>query len=349
MPPWRVPFPVSAALNTDTSPTVLDCNEDQLSDDEARTSLSLETFDQISPQQARLFVREELDAPLLNALYPSLWIGATKDGSHIDALHIQLLKGRQVKLDEAAKMHLVWTSNSVHIKPIPRCLYSHDFWQRFLCHRASQQDSLSNNTSEIDAARSLALGFLRSITYLIQRPSDLNLAHQNNLVPSDLHWPAVPAFIVHFRYVSDDEVARRYHFGQIRLSRLNLIVRLCWLSSPSSISREREVEKKKRGVAAVGWFYEPPYWSAGPYLQSITTSLAFFLATISIVLSAMQVSLRADLEISSTKTAFRLFATIVLAATALLSTLLAVVPLFFLAWQIQWAVRQQRKRLKESA
>jgi len=75
---------------------------------------------------------EELATPLLQSLHPNLWLVDRKNLSHIDPVHGQLIKGRQILASEDLKMHLIWTPNKTFIKPIPHCLFSYHFWLCFL-------------------------------------------------------------------------------------------------------------------------------------------------------------------------------------------------------------------------
>jgi hypothetical protein len=44
---------------------------------------------------------------------------------------------------------------------------------------------------------------------------------QECLIPEDVGWPKLVAFLSAFDDVQDNEVSPRYHYGQLRLTRLN--------------------------------------------------------------------------------------------------------------------------------
>ena len=352
LPSHRVPFLEQAALKADISSLTLCYEIDQLprhlgSDKQVSISVQ-DTLERLTPDLVLNFVLEELRTPLLDALYQYLWIGARKESRHIDAFHVQLIKGRQIMLNEDVKMHLVWTSQAVHIKPIPPCLLNYDFWKRFLRYDIEenfQDDQIQSQGPSAKEARSLALGFLRSYIYLIRYPSDLEIAQEKRLVPHSVNWASWKAFITPFGQAHNEEVAQRYHFGQMRLSRLNFLVRVVLFVFPSSISNQRQVEKEKRGLGS-GWFYEPPFWSAGPYFRSITLSLGFFLATISTTLSAMSVSLAAERLDVNLSNIYWTFAILVILAAVMVLTMLVLIPLGFLLWQLCWALHIERNSQK---
>ncbi|KAK1968305.1 hypothetical protein LY78DRAFT_440845 [Colletotrichum sublineola] len=81
--------------------------------------------------------------------------------------------------------------------------------------------------------RGKALGFMRSYERLIRYPSDFELAKEAHLImscsipsrgektsPTELTYADFAAFIRSFSNISDAEVSPRWHFGQLRLSRL---------------------------------------------------------------------------------------------------------------------------------
>lgn len=279
---------------------------------------------QLPPDKVSTFLMTELSTPLLDSLYPMLWLVARKEGSHIDPLHCQHVKGRQVIVSEDPKLHLIWTPNKIFVKPIPDCLFSYYFWLSFLSLGASTEKSQRSESRDENINRALALGFLRSYSYLIRHQSDFIIAKECHLIPTDIDWTCWRYFIGHFRHVSNGRVAQRYHYGQMRHSRLNHLVRLTW-------PRER----------STFWFYEPLHWSTAPYIRGITASVGFFLATISLVLSSMQVSLAA---VSGTRTgadAYWAFSVMVQVAVVASWFLVVAVPLTFVIWQLWWGFRHK--------
>ena len=313
------PFPEWAALRNDKLSILIDVDAELTwTSKDPRTSgvCAEKMLTELDSNQVFKNLIYQLSTPLLDELHEHLWLGARKAGDHIDSLHYQVIKGRTIVSNEEAKMHMIWTSDKIHIKPVPQYLFDYQFWKQFLCP----------NTEDARPWLAVAKGFLRSYSCLVRHRIDLDLAHENKLIPEDIQWEAWALFIAPFRRVRDHEIAARYLYGQMRLSRLNWLVRLRLPRSKDNI-----------------WFYEPPYWSISPYLKSFTTSLGFFLASISLGLSSMQLSLNAGPRTSASTHTFSRFASIVLVATALVWLLIVAVPSAFLLWQLQFSVRQRNK------
>ena len=92
-------------------------------------------------------------------------------------------------------------------------------------NRTNKTNKTETGTA-VMAHRALAVGFLRSYARLVASPLDFALAKEAHLLPDDggnnsFDWLAWAAFIQHFRRLGDEHVAPRYHYGQLRLSRLN--------------------------------------------------------------------------------------------------------------------------------
>ncbi|EFX06519.1 hypothetical protein CMQ_6840 [Grosmannia clavigera kw1407] len=159
--------------------------------------------DQIISSDAALMLSDELSCAVLDKLHPHLDLFAKKSSSHIDPLHVHLYKGRAVTIVEQARLHLVWRSDTIYLKPLPTCLLSSDFWRDHL-------------TPE-NPTRPQALGFMRTYAHLIRHRSDFLIAQKENLIPpsENLTYGEFKAFIRYFRSVSDDQVSLRWKFGQI--------------------------------------------------------------------------------------------------------------------------------------
>lgn len=314
------PFPEWAALRNNKLSILVDVSAEQdwtLQDPRLSKECAERTLMNLDSSQVFDSLAHQLSTPLLDELNEHLWLIARKAGDHIDSLHYQVVKGRTIVSNEEAKMHMIWTSDRIHIKPVPQYLFDHRFWKQFLCP----------DTDDAHRWLAIAKGFLRSYAHLVRHRIDLDLAHENKLIPEDIEWEAWALFITHFRRVLDSEVAGRYIYGQMRLSRLNLLVRLRLPRTRDSV-----------------WFYEPPYWSTSPYLEKFTASLGFFLASISLVLSSMQVSLNAGPRTTASTHTFSRFASMVLLVTGLVWLLILAVPSGFWIWQLQFAVRQRHKQ-----
>ncbi|KAL4807621.1 hypothetical protein BDV18DRAFT_158838 [Aspergillus unguis] len=287
------------------------------------------------------FLLQELETPVLDELYDRLWLVARKSGFHIDALHAQKLKGRDVLVSENPSLHLVWRHNQIYIKPIPVCLLNHGFWQLYLC-QSGEKDTDSELQPHspplgFDAAAAAA-GFLRSYALLVRHHSDFRLAQQLHLIPATVEWSDWARFVHRFQILSDEQVAKRYHYGQIRLSRLNWAVR---------VFRPRQ---------RWSWFYSASHWSITEYLASATIPLLFIFASLSVTLSAMQVTLTVppetgflrDQDLSQMNLVFWVFSIIVISASAAIWLILLGAPVFALGWQLWWGFRNRGAALPSS-
>jgi hypothetical protein len=217
------------------------------------------------------FLNKELACPVIDELLPHMHFVARKSGVHIDPLHEHLLKGRTVKITENPGLHLVWYYKELYVKPLPQCLFSYGFWEKHL----TEQEQSSNKSSK----RRAALGFVRSYAYLIRHESDFRIAQGSHLVPQEISYFDFQNYVEHFRDSLDDAVSPRWHFGQLRLTRLNWAVRLL---QPSS--------RKGKGILQ-RLFYQELYWQTGQVLDEFGAPLLFLFATLSLILSAMQVIL----------------------------------------------------------
>ncbi|KAM5527057.1 hypothetical protein FOXYSP1_20569 [Fusarium oxysporum f. sp. phaseoli] len=229
----------------------------------------------ISLTESRVFLQKELATPVLDELYHNLRWFSKRSSSNIDALHRQIIKGRNIVPTEESRLHLIWQEKRIFIKPIPLCLLNHDFWKHFLRSNLSTTSRPSSATGSNVVAeqssasgpyRAAALGFLRSYAFLIQHRSDLGLAKEHHLIPKDVDWVQWSKFIAGFRKLTDNDVAKRYRYGQLRLTGLNWATRIF---RPKS--------------AATYWFYEEAHWSTVPYIREAAVPLAFIFARIEVL------------------------------------------------------------------
>jgi hypothetical protein len=163
------------------------------------------------------FLHNDLWSEDLEKIAPRLWIMTTPSSANINPLHRQRVKGREIIVTEEARLHLVWIHDRIFIKPIPRYLLSHDFWDVYL---DPKPESLDGERSNLRAA---ATGFLRTYRYLIKHESDFHLAQQDSLrlIPKDVDWASFCRFASDLNHIADSAVSERYCFGELRLTRLN--------------------------------------------------------------------------------------------------------------------------------
>jgi hypothetical protein len=353
-----VPFPENDALNVQQLlfeqclPTAVSTSKSRATVKKSKKSISYLPGCPNIPLSANTisgYVRKELFTPILEELYPHLWLVARRSGSSIDPLHLHATKGPNIYLTEDSQLHLVWRDDRIYIKPVPVWLLNHEVWLHYLTAPGVGPNDYSNVSDETQIQPSLmnvsdppqcsiAIGFLRSYACLIQYHSDFVIAHQHHLLPLNLDWTSWMRFIAHFSSRGDHEVSSRYHNGQLRLSRLHWAVRL--FRPPSAPNR---------------WFYYLPHWSTTPYLKSILAPLAFTFATISLVLSAMQVvvSIPANglkfsgvdnIGLKHMKRAFWVFSIWLLMSSCILWVLLLAIPAGVIIWQLWWGFSNRHKR-----
>lgn len=289
------------------------------------------------------FLRSELSTPLIDELYTHLWLVARKLGKSVDPLNRQRVRSREIIATEDIHLHLVWYHNKLYVKPMPLCLLNYEFWATYLPLPANKDFSDHEvpvsrpEDSGLTFDRKVALGFMRSYALLVCHRLDFVLARDSSLLPAELDWDQWSEFIIHFRHLTDEEVAKRYHYGQLRLARLNWAVRLFRPSCATTI-----------------WFYERPHWSTGWYMNQAITPLLFSFASLSLVLSSMQVLLAVPgegLHLAHLDTsllvpmyrAFWMFSIMMLLLSGLIWLLLFAIPFCALARQLVWGFRNREK------
>lgn len=155
-------------------------------------------------------IREELATTRLSRLYYMLFLASNRE--NISPLHHQAIKGRTICITERPDLHLIWYYGRLFIKPMPALLFSYDMWNTVI--RPVQDEDGFDLILE-------ALGFLRTYSRLIRHESDFRIAREHHLLPPCITWEAWCHFISNFSLLADRRVARRYHYGEIRLTRLN--------------------------------------------------------------------------------------------------------------------------------
>ncbi|KAI1660709.1 hypothetical protein F4813DRAFT_261701 [Daldinia decipiens] len=213
-------------------------------------------------------LEEELVTNDLDQLSPHLWLVAKQDSAHISSLTHQIVRGRRIIITEKPELHLVWYYNQVFIKPLPKYLLSYAFWKYYLISPHSPiQEPLQSSL------RKAALGFLRSYSYLIQRRSDFNLAmnEDHRLLPKNIKYSSFSRLITSVQSIGDDMVSPRYHYGELRLSRLNFWIKIFFFR----------------------FTYHKAEGQYGPYFARFYGPILFLFGLFSVLLSAMQVVLAA--------------------------------------------------------
>jgi hypothetical protein len=214
------------------------------------------------------FLQDDLWSDDLERIAPRLWIMTTTSSANVNPLHHQRVKGREIIVTEDPRLHLVWIHDRIFIKPIPRYLLSHTFWET---HLDKKPGSLCDGGSNLRAA---ATGFLRTYRYLIRHESDFHIAQQDHLrlVPNDVDWASFCRFTRDLSLIEDAAVSRRYGFGELRLTRLNFYAPL--------LLRK--------------FHFEQVHGQYGDYFARLYGPVLFVFAVVSTILNSMQVALAAD-------------------------------------------------------
>lgn len=220
-------------------------------------------------QQLTAFLDREFWAADLEKISPRLWVMTTQSSANISSLHYQRVKGREIVLTEDPRLHLVWIYNRVFIKPLPKYLLSYRFWTTFLLSEPSPLGI------ERDKLCKAALGYLRTFYYLIEHESDFDIAcrAESRLVPPGVTWEQFCNFSDRFKdRIQDSDVSGRYQFGELRLTRLNLYVKI-FLSK---------------------FVYERVHAQYGDYFNRFYAPLLFIFGILSLMLNAMQVEMNVE-------------------------------------------------------
>lgn len=252
---------------------------------------------------------------------PSLWLMSTQSSANINPLHKQLVKGRQVIVSEDPRLHLVWRQDRVFVKPLPPYLMSYSFWTDILL---SDPPVLGHKQQRIAAA---ALGYLRTYYYLLQHESDLRVAQKEHtlLVPLSIRWENICRFRGGFDGILDSDVSPRYHYGELRLSRLNFYAKIFLRK----------------------FHYERIHTQYGTYFSQYYGPLLFVFGMFSLALNALQVELTAEQLRRSTEFTMggfgRCFSIGTLAWLALICFSLVLVFLYMFIDEWQYAIRHRVK------
>ncbi|KAL7792784.1 hypothetical protein V8C43DRAFT_282448 [Trichoderma afarasin] len=209
------------------------------------------------------YLEYDLDVRRLNKIHKHLWLAGLPQACR--TLHDQVRIGRQIHISEMAHLHLVWRDNILYLKPLPDYLLSYSFWTDKLCADRELFES--------------AKGFLYSYTWLICSKSDLRIAHEKGLVSETITWEKwAPFSAAVVSGINGDlsDINPRYVYGELRLTRLNMISRFC--------TNTFEFKTIIRG-------YDYGYRQYSTYLERNFKWVLTAFIYITVVLAAMQVGL----------------------------------------------------------
>jgi len=227
-------------------------------------SHSLQIIDEKDGDSIHRYLEWELKVPRLNEIHGYLWLAGRPMCAR--PLHRQAMLGRELVITEQVDLHMVRQESRIFLKPLPEFLLSADFWTTHLCR-------------DLDLHR-CACGFLLSYVWLVCSKSDLRIAQRGGLLDSDITWEGWRSFTRTLLQSIDkttlEGVNKRYHYGELRLSRLNWIYRMS-TNNPSLTRIMR------------GYMYEYNQYSDFAQRNFAWVLVAFVYITI--VLTAMQVGL----------------------------------------------------------
>jgi hypothetical protein len=264
---WTIPFRADEELNSEL----------QLIDDEKKsipqlcrthpgrpTTLPGNAFVELELESIWTHLRATLLTAKLDVFAPHLWLVSTQSSSSISPLHKQRILGREIIISDSVDLHLVWYHSKIFLTPLPRYLLSHAFWKFTFDDRHGQDVA-----SQLHPA---TIGFIRTYCHLIQSETDFRLALNHGLIPEGVELEAFSRFIKCFKDLTDTQASPRFHFGELRLTRLN--------SWSIIFLRQRHYFNLSRQ-------YET-------YFSRYFQPLLFAFGTFSVLLSAMQVGLAAE-------------------------------------------------------
>lgn len=169
------------------------------------------------------FLIRELSVRRLNAIHSRLWVAGR--AGNIRSLHRQKIIERDIVLTEQPDLHLVWYKSRIYIKPLPTFLLDHAFFAANLCSSVVPPE-------ESSSLHASACGLLLSYTYLVRHESDLAIAIAKNLLPADMTWERWSTLAQEIcTAIGDKNINKRYLYGELRMTRLNLLYRALLISS----------------------------------------------------------------------------------------------------------------------
>jgi len=217
------------------------------------------------------WVDSELDLHRLAAIHSWLWVAGRPMPPR--PLHHQRLLGREIIITERSDLHLLWKNDRMFIKPLPRFLLDVTFWENYLLCQAVSCSP--DNLCDCYVRRKRALGFLFSYAGLIIHQSDFHIARDAHLLPEEVTWPAWRRLVRELLSTLPiyRQIDPRFHYGELRLSRINKIYFL-W-------------QTPLRG-------YMSHWHQYGSFLHDNFAVLASSTVYIAVVLTAMQVGLATE-------------------------------------------------------
>lgn len=293
-----IPFGQAEELNSELRIIKEDKTTARLSraDGSSANALLGNPFVELEIDAIRGHLQSTISTTKLDKFAPHLWLVATPSSSSISPLHKQKILGRDIVITDTADLHLVWYHSKIFLKPLPKYLLSHAFW-KFVFDKSISPDTLD----QTDSLYRATLGFVRTYTHLIQSDSDFRIALSHGLLPETTTLGRFAAFINCFKDLPDSLASPRFHFGELRLTRLDL-----W--SPFFLGQMHYFNMSRQYDQYFSRYFQPVLFTFG---------------TFSVLLSAMQVALASEPEPLTPGDGWRIFISV--SKWTAISTILIVV------------------------
>lgn len=221
------------------------------------------------------WVEQETCSSDLDRMSDKLWLMSFQSSANVSPLHRQRVKGRRIVITEEPKLHLTWMNDRIFIKPIPAYLLSLNFWNTYLDPTflpCGQRPRTPQENLRLERLRKWSIGYLRTYAHLIRYESDFRIAHEEHLLPKSVSWAAIRRLNEELLRFADSSVCLRYHYGELRLTRLNFYAK--FLLGKSAFQR-----------------IYPQY---NEYFARFYAPLLFAIAMVSVMLSAMQLEVNTE-------------------------------------------------------
>lgn len=272
-----------------------------------------------NPQFTLSYFVDELNVSRLHLIYDWLWAAGRPMPPR--PLHHQLLLGRQIFVTERLDLHLLWLPGRILLKPLPRYLLLTDFW-------ALLDDSSSKKDSRGESIALIARGFLSSYIALINHESDFAIARSAHLLPDDLTWAQWSVHCAEYLSLSASTpvvVDRRFHYGELRLSRINTIYRF---TRPGHVMRG----------------YMSRWNDYGTFLRAQFRLVAAITVYTVVVLTAMQVGLATDRLMQNRAFQMASYGFTIFSIIAPVGLCVGILVVFLVVFVINWKVALSWKR-----
>lgn len=277
------------------------------------------TLDAADNDAMNRYIRRDLDLSRLLRIHRHLWLAGLPKSAR--PLHHQLLMERDVIMTERADLHLTWTEKRLFLKRLPEYLMDYTTWKNTLC----QEKTIFMEAS----------GLLLSYMWLIASQSDLRIAHDAGLLPREITWSLWTRFsracLTGLDHKLLTTVSPRYVYGELRLSRLNTIYRLC----------ASDFKTLVRGYR----------YGYSEYSNFVERNFAWFLTAIiyiTVVLTALQVGLGTD-QLKTNHSFMRAsygFTVFSILAPLILGTVVVGVLLVLVLWNGTYALKKRKSARK---